>query len=92
MERNRNWDLETDIVVLGSGGAALTAAILAHDGGSEVVILEKSHEVGGTTAFSGGIAWIPMNRYMKEIGIEDSREEALSYLNRLIGGKNLTHI
>lgn len=87
MERNRNWDLETDVVVLGSGGAALTAAILAHDGGSEVVILEKSHEVGGTTAFSGGIPWIPMNRYMKEIGIEDSREEALSYLNRLIGGK-----
>ncbi|WP_226036668.1 FAD-binding protein [Aquibacillus saliphilus] len=81
-----NWDLEADVVVLGSGGAALTSALLAHDQGAKVVILEKANQVGGTTAFSGGIPWIPMNRYMKEMGIEDSKEEVNTYLNRLING------
>ena len=43
------WDMEYDVVVLGSGGAALTAAISAHDfGAKEVVVLEKSDELGGT--------------------------------------------
>ncbi|HLR15507.1 MAG TPA: FAD-dependent oxidoreductase [Bacillota bacterium] len=80
------WDLETDVVVLGSGGAALTTAIRAADEGAEVVILEKSDEIGGTTAFSGGIPWIPENRYMKEKGIKDSFEEAKQYLSHLTGG------
>jgi len=53
------WDREADVVVLGSGGAAMTAAISAHDfGAGEVVILEKSGMVGGTTAMSGGMLWI----------------------------------
>lgn len=81
------WDREADVVVMGTGGAALVAAILAHDQGAKVLILEKTHQIGGTTAFSGGIPWIPMNRYMKEEGIEDSREEALTYIRRQTGGK-----
>ncbi len=45
------WDREADVVVLGSGGAAMTAAITAHDfGAKDVVILERSGMVGGTTA------------------------------------------
>ncbi len=80
------WDLETDVVVIGSGGAALTTAILAKDQGAEVVIIEKSDQVGGTTAFSGGIPWIPNNRYAKEQDIEDSAEEALEYLTKLTYG------
>ncbi|WP_042352040.1 FAD-dependent oxidoreductase [Bacillus massiliigorillae] len=82
-----SWDYETDVVVLGTGGAALVSAILAHDNGANVIILEKANQIGGTTAFSGGVPWIPMNRYMKEKGIEDSREQALTYLQRLTGGK-----
>ena len=35
------WDLEVDVVVVGSGGAGLTAAILAHDTGARVVVLER---------------------------------------------------
>ncbi len=81
------WDREVDVVVMGTGGAALVSAILAHDQGAEVLILEKTHQIGGTTAFSGGVPWIPLNRYMKEAGIEDSREEALNYIRRLTGGK-----
>lgn len=81
------WDLETDVIVLGSGGAALTSAILAHDQGARVTILEKANQVGGTTAFSGGIPWIPMNRYMKDRDVSDSKEEAKELISRLTGGK-----
>jgi 3-oxosteroid 1-dehydrogenase len=81
------WDLETDVVVLGSGGAALTSAILASDQGASVIILEKADQIGGTTAFSGGIPWIPMNRYMKEQGLTDSKEEARQLIGHLTGGK-----
>ncbi|MGE5702629.1 MAG: FAD-binding protein, partial [Clostridia bacterium] len=86
-KRPAQWDREVDVIVLGTGGAALTAAILAHDQGAEVLILEKAAQIGGTTAFSGGVPWIPMNRYMKENGLSDSREDALLYLRRLTGGK-----
>lgn len=81
------WNYETDVVVLGTGAAALVSAILAHDHGAEVIILEKAAQIGGTTAFSGGVPWIPMNRHMKELGISDSKEQALTYLRRLTGGK-----
>jgi succinate dehydrogenase/fumarate reductase flavoprotein subunit len=75
-----------DVLVVGSGGAALTAATLAHDGGAEVLILEKSHMLGGTTAVSGGAAWLPGNHVMEKAGIADSREDALAYVRRLAAG------
>ncbi|WP_262176413.1 FAD-dependent oxidoreductase [Saccharococcus sp. Marseille-Q5394] len=87
MKNDVKWDAVTDVVVLGSGGAALTTAILAHDQGAEVVIFEKSDQIGGTTAFSGGIPWIPNNRYMRELGLEDSHEEAKMYITKLTHGK-----
>ncbi|WP_284139140.1 FAD-dependent oxidoreductase [Virgibacillus sp. LDC-1] len=82
-----NWNVETDVVVVGSGGTALTSAILAHDQGAKVIVLEKADQIGGTTAFSGGIPWIPMNRYMAEIGVEDSKEDAKKYLDHITYGK-----
>src|SRR5699024_10073341 len=86
-KKDITWDKETDVVVVGSGGAALTTAIRAADEGAEVIIIEKSDLVGGTTAFSGGIPWVPSNRYMKEKGINDSFEEAKQYLSHLTGGR-----
>ena len=82
-----DWNEVVDVIVLGSGGAALTAATAASDNGAKVLVLEKSAEIGGTTAMSGGVPWIPLNHYMEEKGIKDSREEALKLIRRLSNGK-----
>jgi succinate dehydrogenase/fumarate reductase flavoprotein subunit len=75
-----------DVIIAGSGGAGLTAAILAHDNGARVLVLERSDKVGGTTAVSGGAVWVPMNEHMAESLTQDSREEALAYCKRLSAG------
>ncbi|MDH3644098.1 MAG: FAD-dependent oxidoreductase, partial [Gammaproteobacteria bacterium] len=74
---------DVDVIVLGSGAAGLTAALTAHGHGASVLVLEKADKVGGTSAWSGGMIWIPNNHHMREAGIEDSREEALTYLSAL---------
>jgi succinate dehydrogenase/fumarate reductase flavoprotein subunit len=78
---------DVDVVVLGTGAAGLAAAVAAHDGGAEVLVLEKADLVGGTTGVSGGMPWVPCNRHMAELGIADSREEAVAYLERLTLGR-----
>ncbi|NRA09502.1 MAG: FAD-dependent oxidoreductase [Myxococcales bacterium] len=80
------WDRCVDVVVVGSGGAALTAATLAHDGGAEVLVVEKADMIGGTTAVSGGVMWLPGNHHMSTAGVDDSREEAIAYISRLAMG------
>ena len=82
-----HWDRVVDVVVLGSGAAGLVAATLAADGGAEVLLLEKAELLGGTTGVSGGMPWVPMNRHMAEVGVDDSREEALQYIRRLTHGR-----
>jgi succinate dehydrogenase/fumarate reductase flavoprotein subunit len=83
MEQPVSWDLEVDVAVLGSGGAALAAAVTAADGGAATVVLERADLVGGTSATSGGICWIPNNHHQAALGIQDSREDALAYLSSL---------
>jgi succinate dehydrogenase/fumarate reductase flavoprotein subunit len=79
----QSWDEVVDGVVVGSGGAALVAATLAADGGSQVLVLEKAQQIGGTTAVSGGGVWVPCNKHMAVLGVSDSREEALAYIRAL---------
>lgn len=76
-----------DVVVLGSGAAGLTTAILAHDQGARVLIVERTDKVGGTTAVSGGGVWIPRNHHMHEVGAQDSREEAIAYCKAIAMGR-----
>jgi 3-oxosteroid 1-dehydrogenase len=84
----RRYTHEVDVLVLGSGGPGLVAAIAAHDAGAKVLLLEKTAKVGGTTAVSGGVVWVPNNHHMPEVGVPDSREEALVYALRLADGRS----
>ena len=79
--------VEHDVIVLGSGAAALTAAVTAHGHGATVGVYEKAALVGGTSAMSGGTVWIPCNDQMTAFGITDSREQVLTYLNSLSHGR-----
>ena len=69
------WDKETDIVVVGFGGAGSAAAIEARKAGAEVVILEASSVGGGSTALNGGLIYLGGTPLQKEHGIEDSAEQ-----------------
>lgn len=69
-----------DLVVLGSGAAGLTAAVLAAAAGLRVAVYEKGHQIGGTSAWSGGHVWIPDNPLMPGVGVRDSAEDAVTYL------------
>lgn len=77
-----------DVVVLGSGGAGLVCALAARDAGARVTVLEKTPLVGGTTALSGGLLWIPNHPRAREAGLEDSEDEAFRYLERLAAGRS----
>jgi 3-oxosteroid 1-dehydrogenase len=73
-----------DVVVIGTGAAGLTAAVIASESGArDVGVFEKADLVGGTTAWSGGQIWIPNNPHMAEHGIADSREKAITYIMSL---------
>lgn len=71
---------EYDVLVIGSGSAACSAALRAAKGGLKVLVIEKSEWLGGTSAMSGAGVWIPANHVAAKAGIADSREDALAYL------------
>lgn len=80
------WDLEVDVVAVGSGLGALTAAIAAHDDGAKVAVLEKASKLGGVCAYSGGEVFVCNNHKMAAAGRPDSPVEARKYLDFLAGG------
>ncbi|WP_416412688.1 FAD-dependent oxidoreductase [Pantoea sp. App145] len=71
---------QCDVLIIGSGGAALCAALRAAVGGLSVLVLEKSAWLGGTTAMSGGATWVPANHHARAAGLADSAQQALDYL------------
>jgi succinate dehydrogenase/fumarate reductase flavoprotein subunit len=82
-----------EVVVLGSGAAALAAAVSASGYGAKSVgVFEKATVLGGTSAMSGGMIWIPGNHHMTDQQIHDSRETALEYLNSLSHGRMRTDL
>lgn len=78
-------DFATDFLVVGSGAGGMTAAIVAAELGAESLVIEKADRYGGTTALAGGAIWIPNNDSMRSAGIEDSENDAITYLERVIG-------
>jgi 3-oxosteroid 1-dehydrogenase len=73
-----------DVIVVGSGAAGAIAALRAKELGQSVLIVEKAHKFGGTSATSGGVLWIPNHQLTPS---DDSREKALQYLDSLIKSK-----
>lgn len=85
LESDQMAGQEYDFIVVGSGGGSMCAALAARAAGKSVLILEKTNYIGGTTSRSGGAMWMPNNHFLKEDGIEDSPEKALTYMNAVIG-------
>ncbi len=80
------WDLEADVVSIGSGVGGLSAAITAHDHGASALVLERADQVGGVTALSLGEVWVAGNHHALALGIKDSPESGYRYLKRLSMG------
>ncbi|MDO7836722.1 FAD-binding protein [Sphingobium sp. HBC34] len=81
---NPPLDKEYDLVIVGSGGGSVTAALVAKQQGKTAVILEKENLFGGSTSFSGGVWWIPNSSLLREAGIPDSFEKAREYFDHCV--------
>jgi 3-oxosteroid 1-dehydrogenase len=78
-------DHTVDVLVVGSGAGAMTAALAAAKAGLDTLIIEKADVYGGTSATSGGGLWITCNHLMPGVGIEDNPKDAEAYLTALTG-------
>jgi 3-oxosteroid 1-dehydrogenase len=74
-----------DVAIIGVGVGGLVAALRAYDLGLTPLVIEKSEYLGGTSAWSGGALWAPDNPVMRGLGVGDSPEEALRYLEAVVG-------
>ena len=80
-----NWDKSVDLLIVGSGGGGMVAALATLDAGLEPLVVEKQSLVGGSTGLSGGMVWLPNNPLMRRDGIQDSHEDGLAYLADVVG-------
>jgi succinate dehydrogenase/fumarate reductase flavoprotein subunit len=78
-------DITCDLLVVGSGAGGLSTAITAKKHGLDVVVIEKEPYFGGTTAYSGGVLWIPGNPHGKPASAGDTRDQQLTYLRDQTG-------
>ncbi|WP_372718595.1 FAD-dependent oxidoreductase [Immundisolibacter sp.] len=77
------WHRDADVLVVGSGAAGFSAALFARESGADVLMLEKGPVAGGTTIRSGGVHYIPNNRFLRAAGIADPREDFLRLAVRM---------
>lgn len=85
MTDRERWDVVTDCVVVGSGGGSMCAALALADAGYSALIIEKTAFVGGSTAMSGGVLWLPDNPVSRRAGVDDNRADALRYFESVVG-------
>ena len=79
------WDATVDLVIVGSGGGGMVAALAAADAGASALVLEKQERIGGSTCMSGGIVWVPDNPVMRAAGVADSYEDAMAHFDAVVG-------
>ncbi|MFL9943869.1 FAD-dependent oxidoreductase [Paraburkholderia graminis] len=80
--------LKCDLLVVGSGAGGLSTAITAKLRGLDIIVIEKEAVFGGTTAFSGGVLWVPLSRHSRNSREADSKEsldEVRRYLRHEVG-------
>ncbi len=81
---NFAWDASFDVVVVGAGGAGVSAAIEASDQGCDVLTVDRFNG-GGATAFSGGVYYAGATDFIRQAGFSDSVEEMYNYLSLEVG-------
>ena len=82
-----HWDEEYDLVVLGAGAGGMAAALVSAIEGMRTLVIEKSDQAGGTTAYSSGTVWIPNNAQQRQLGVTNDAVAALEYLDALVGDR-----
>lgn len=75
-----------DVLVVGSGGGGMTAALTAHASGLDTLVVEKSRHFGGSTALSGGGIWVPGAPAQRREGYAPPRDGVVEYLQRITDG------
>jgi 3-oxosteroid 1-dehydrogenase len=80
-----SWHHSVDLLIAGSGGGGMVAAVAALDCGIEPLVIEKQGLVGGSTGLSGGMLWVPNNPLMRADGVSDSHEDGLAYFDDVVG-------
>jgi succinate dehydrogenase/fumarate reductase flavoprotein subunit len=83
------WDREVDVLVFGAGMGGMCAALFAAHEGLDVLLCEKTDQVGGTTSTSAGTVWIPGSNQAKRDGVPDAIDEARRFLDAEIGARAL---
>jgi FAD binding domain len=81
----KNWDSEVDVIIMGAGAAGMTAAIVSKNEGLEPLVLEKTDQVGGTSAWSVGMLWFVDSAPMQAAGFKDSFDKARKYFASTVG-------
>ncbi len=83
------WDREVDVLVFGAGMGGMCAALIAAHENLDVLLCEKTDQVGGTTSTSAGTVWIPGSSQAKRDGVPDSIDDARRFLEAEIGPRAL---
>ncbi|WP_273728267.1 FAD-dependent oxidoreductase [Brucella gallinifaecis] len=78
---------EVDLLVCGAGAGGMTAALVAALEGLDVALIEKTAQVGGTTATSGGTTWVPGTHLSEQAGVPDSVEDARAFLKYVVADR-----
>src|SRR6202048_967898 len=78
-------DTSVALLIAGSGGGGMVAALAALDSGIEPLIVEKQALVGGATGVAGGMGWLANNPLMRADGVADSHEDGLAYFADVVG-------
>lgn len=78
---------EVDLLVCGAGAGGMTAALVAALEGLNVVLCEKTDQVGGTTSTSGGTTWVPGTHLSELAGVPDKVEDARAFLESVVANR-----